>query len=509
MTPLRAALYARVSTSEQAERYGLSSQLHELRRLAERKAYTVVGEFIDSGISGAVLERPALTRLREAIRAKQVDVVLTYASDRLARDIGDFLLLRREFRRAGIALEYVDRATDESPHGLFQEHVLAAVDQLERAVIRQRTMRGRLDQARKGIMPGAAAPFGYRRDPAGIGGYVVDEAEAAIVHRMFAWAGDNTSLRGIARRLDAQGVASRRHTGWGSTSVRRILTSTIYVGRGFYNRTRLQESGARLAPRPEAEWIPIAAPALVSQATFDRVQDALARHPRELGGRPSKQPFLLRGLLVCAQCGRSWHGQTASGARRYRCYGTAAAPAFVRQTARATPCRARSVRAEVLETGVWRTVSDVLRDPAFLIQQVRAHQAGLDAERAALQSELAGLRRQAARVEDQRRRLLELYIDGAIDKAAFQARARPLTAAASKTGAEVQRLEATLAQGGVDAKREEAAVRQARLIQRGIDRLDAAGRQRLLRLLVERVVVAENGMTVHGVLPSPKLCQAA
>src|SRR5262245_22909800 len=68
---VRAALDARVSTDEQAAKFGLSSQVSELRALADRKGYTVApaAEFLDDGYSGATIERPALTRLRDAVRA--------------------------------------------------------------------------------------------------------------------------------------------------------------------------------------------------------------------------------------------------------------------------------------------------------------------------------------------------------------------------------------------------------------------------------------------------------
>ena len=86
---MRAALYARVSTEDQAEKYGLSSQLTELRELAAKKSFTVPegAEFVDDGYSGATLHRPALDRLREAVRARAFDVVLVHDPDRLSRKL--------------------------------------------------------------------------------------------------------------------------------------------------------------------------------------------------------------------------------------------------------------------------------------------------------------------------------------------------------------------------------------------------------------------------------------
>jgi site-specific DNA recombinase len=82
-TEPRAALYGRVSTEDQAERFGLASQVSELQALARQRGYTIPagGEFIDDGASGADLDRPALTRLREAIRRRLFDVVLIHDPD--------------------------------------------------------------------------------------------------------------------------------------------------------------------------------------------------------------------------------------------------------------------------------------------------------------------------------------------------------------------------------------------------------------------------------------------
>src|SRR4029453_10763696 len=89
----RCALYGRVSTDEQAQRYGFPSQLREGRAVAAQRGDVILAEVSDEGISGATLERQDLTALREAVRARAVDVVLTHDADRLARSFIDQLVL--------------------------------------------------------------------------------------------------------------------------------------------------------------------------------------------------------------------------------------------------------------------------------------------------------------------------------------------------------------------------------------------------------------------------------
>src|SRR5262249_35453508 len=106
---MRVALYGRVSTDEQAERFGLASQLTELRAFAAKQGWTIPsgGEFVDDGYSGATLERPALTRLRETIRLRAFDGVLIHDVDRLARRLAHQLLLVEEFERASVRVEFL------------------------------------------------------------------------------------------------------------------------------------------------------------------------------------------------------------------------------------------------------------------------------------------------------------------------------------------------------------------------------------------------------------------
>ncbi len=86
---MRAGLYARVSTDQQAEKYGIPSQIEELKKRCLEKGWTPVLDrdtdaFIDDGYSGADLGRPALDRLRKAVKEGQLDVVLAYDPDRLS-----------------------------------------------------------------------------------------------------------------------------------------------------------------------------------------------------------------------------------------------------------------------------------------------------------------------------------------------------------------------------------------------------------------------------------------
>ena len=96
--PMRVAVYARVSTDDQTA----DNQLLDLRRYCQERGWEVVEEFVDHGISGTKDRRPALDRLMDAVRKRQVDVVLVWRFDRFARSVKqlDFGMFRRPPRSA-------------------------------------------------------------------------------------------------------------------------------------------------------------------------------------------------------------------------------------------------------------------------------------------------------------------------------------------------------------------------------------------------------------------------
>src|SRR5262249_59065539 len=108
--------------------------------------------------------------------------------------------------KAGVRRECGTQAGSATPESNLLEHVQGAVGEFERCKIRERTMRGKREQASRGVMPGGRPPFGYRRDPSAPGGLAKEPGEAAIVKDIFSWFLDGASMRGIASRRQTKGI---------------------------------------------------------------------------------------------------------------------------------------------------------------------------------------------------------------------------------------------------------------------------------------------------------------
>src|SRR5689334_594675 len=91
----RAIIYVRVSTDEQADNNSLTTQIAACEQYAAQHGYSVVATFQDV-MSGAKLDRPGLSKVRELLRMRTIDVLIVYSSDRLTRNLAHSLLLRDE-----------------------------------------------------------------------------------------------------------------------------------------------------------------------------------------------------------------------------------------------------------------------------------------------------------------------------------------------------------------------------------------------------------------------------
>ncbi len=164
----RAALYARVSTEKQEREETVASQVDLLQQTAKARGYEVLpgNLFIDDGVSGTRLDRPALERLRDLAAEGTFEVVLVTAPDRLARRYAYQVVLVEELTRSGCEVVFVHQSLGASPEEQMLLQMQGVFAEYERALIHERTRRGQLFAARQGrvnwglsLVCGRAAEF--------------------------------------------------------------------------------------------------------------------------------------------------------------------------------------------------------------------------------------------------------------------------------------------------------------------------------------------------------------
>jgi len=144
---IRAALYARCSTHDKGQDPEL--QLLPLREYAERRGFVVAGEYVDIGISGSKDKRPQLDRLMDAARKRQIDTVLVWKLDRFGRSLKQLVTALDELSGLAVGfISYQDNLDLTTPQGRLMFHIIGAMAEFERELIKERVRAG-IDNARR------------------------------------------------------------------------------------------------------------------------------------------------------------------------------------------------------------------------------------------------------------------------------------------------------------------------------------------------------------------------
>ena len=149
----RAALYARVSTSDQH----IDTQLFDLRKFAEQRGYSIVAEYTDVGVSGSKARRPGLDAMLNDARRRKFNIVLVAAFDRIARSTRHFLQVVDELEH--LEIEFVSRRENIDTSGAMGRMFLtisSCIAELEADLIKERIRAGMRRRKLEGFRLGRA-----------------------------------------------------------------------------------------------------------------------------------------------------------------------------------------------------------------------------------------------------------------------------------------------------------------------------------------------------------------
>jgi site-specific DNA recombinase len=527
---LRAALYARVSSEQQAKENTIASQIEAIKQriLDDGLHCDLELHFVDDGYSGGTLIRPALERLRDQAAAGAIDRLYVHSPDRLSRKYAYQVLLVEEFTRYGVEMVFLNHAIGTNPEGTLLLQVQGMIAEYERAKIVERNRRGKLHAARHGSVNAlTGAPYGYRyiskHEGDGEARYQVLAEEARVIRQIFHWVGqERCSIREVCRRLQQQGVPTRKGKArWDRTTVWTILKNPAYKGTAAFgkrrnvplNRKRLRPMRGRPEnPRRPVSYVKTAAedqifievPALISEELFAVVQEQLQENRLRQRARSYGCRYLLQGLLVCKRCGYGYHGKAHSrkpAGRNvryayYRCTGSDAHHCGGQRL-----CWNRTVRTDLLDAAVWEDVRSLLSEPHRIREEYERRCKRTKPDGARELNQVAKLINQ---VKKSISRLIDAYEQGLLDKSEFEPRiitarerlARLEEERKREADQEVQESELRLVIGqlGEFATRVSEELREP----------DWLTRREIIRALVKQVEIDEDEVrVVYRVSPSP------
>jgi DNA invertase Pin-like site-specific DNA recombinase len=350
---VRAGIYARISSDRDGDQLGVTRQIEDCRRFAERCGYVVEDVYVDDDISAwSGKQRPEFERMVDDLRTRRIGAVLVWHLDRLTRhprELEAFIDLCDELR---VGLGCVTGEVDLGSHiGRLTARMLGGLARYESDHKSERIRRKHEEIAANGrVSGGGSRPYGYEADK-----LTVRAAEAAIIRECAKRLLAGEPVLSVARNLNERAVTSATGGAWSPQSLRRMLASPRISGQRVHH-------GEIVA---KAVW-----PAIISAKDGAKIR-ALLANPERRTNKAARR-YLLGGLLVCSHCGARLVARPRdNGQRRYAC---AKGPGF-------SGCGKTYITAEDVEIFVTDAVMHRLDSPGLQRTRERRQRRQPDAQR--------------------------------------------------------------------------------------------------------------------------------
>ena len=418
------------------------------REYAQAQGYQIVTELKedDRGASGADWDLPQLNRALDMARAGEFDVLIVRELDRFARKLAKQLVVEAEFERAGVEIEYILAQYEDSPEGQLTKHVRAIIAEYEREKIKERMHRGKRNKIKAGhVVAAGHVCYGYRRAVVdGKQSLAIHEKEAAVIQMIFdLYTGDQRmGMVGISRKLTEMHVPTYGaiHRGkttprkkadhkWSVTAVNWILSNETYAG--VWRWADLE----------------VKVPAIISRAQWKAVQERKTEN-RIRAKRNRKERYLLSGHLQCGCCKASVIGRKSISKSKgktykylhYRC----AYQEDPRHYAKRECTNKKYYPVDLVDRLVWERIKAWLVDLEMFKAGLEAYKVEQHAKNEPLLTRLAIIRRQMDTYQDRLDALVEMRLDGDINKEDFRARKRQFEKISQDFEAEREAIEAKI-----------------------------------------------------------------
>lgn len=325
----KVAIYIRVSTIHQIDRDSIPMQKRDLAAYCQLILGTDNYEFFeDAGYSGKNMDRPAFQEMMHRVRREEFTHILVWKIDRISRNLLNFAEMYEELRSLRVTFISKNEQFDTSTAmGEAMLKIILVFAELERNMTSERVTATMVSRANNGQWNGGRIPFGYSYDSESQI-FSIREDEAAVCLELKDLYIENQSLIHTARALNKKGYKTRAGVDWTPTSVWIIASSPFYAGIYRYNRYKGTE---HRTVNPENEWVMIHEhhPAIFTEEEHDMICSILKRNARNLENhvgrkRISYSVHVFQGILYCGKCGNkmtSTSGRKNSAGYRPSVYG--------------------------------------------------------------------------------------------------------------------------------------------------------------------------------------------
>jgi DNA invertase Pin-like site-specific DNA recombinase len=472
---MRAAAYARVSSSRQRDQHTIESQLRALPAYIAAQGWTLVDTYIDDGKSakaGKLDARDGFARLLADAIAGRFDVVVVVAIDRLTRseDQIERTAITGGLQRAGVKIAVVgagvqDMGTFTGDAYVTLQALFAAEENRKR---RERTIAGKLTAIARGKKPSGPTPYGYRYERGderhGIPfAWALDPVTAPIVVEMFERVAAGESCEQVARDLERRGVPRVREGRWIRERVWQTVRARTYVGEWTADKRRE---------------LVVAVPPIVSVDLWQRAQDEMIAHGKR-GLSRTRHVYLIEKLARCEQCG-AMIGIAAANAHtvsKYLCAHRRRPPLDVDR------CTLPLHPTAGIDAEVWATVADILGREDLVADALRRRRAA-SADAPMWEADLAAARAHLERLERAGAAILIRFERGLIAESAMDESLTRIARERETVTRQARTAEQALSRAGSTASQTDALEARLAAVRSALPRLGPEERRDLVRAFV-------------------------
>lgn len=475
---IKAAIYVRVSTDEQAQYgYSIEAQKEKLLAFCKSQDWEVYKTYVDDGFRATTLNRPEIQKLIEESISGKFNIVVFYKLDRLSRSVKDLNYLIDTFEQNNIAIKSTTEPFDtSSPPGKLMFNMLGSFAQFERELIGERTKLG-LNRAFEEGKWTTTPPYGYNVKD---GQLVINEKEIFFVKRAIElFLERNLGINTIAKLLKEEDKVTRRAGKWAKNSVWHLLRNPVFCGKALW-KGEIRERNHK---------------AIISKEVFDAIQERL--HEKYLiPPHTNCSPNFLLGIIECGKCGAKLKVSMAK--HKYRYY---ACPG------RDNGCDLPYISADTLEDVVLAEIQKSASDEKMIKQCIKELRQSTAEEVKTTKKSLTFLKRQLQELSEKKEKTLNWLTNTLPEKNI----ASKISSEVESINAQVEKLKSEISEKETKLNQSEIGEIKIELIASFLDDFlasfkgwDEKQRKLMIRLVVNKVIVySKDKLKIILSLPLP------
>lgn len=498
----KVAIYARVSTTEQAEEgYSIDEQLRVLIDFCNREGYEVYDEYVDRGISGKNISgRPAVQRLIEDAEAKKFDVVLVWKMNRLARKSLDLMNVVELLNSKNIAFRsYTEKYETETPTGKLQFQMMAAIAEYERNNIAENVKMGMIARAKEGRWNGGQV-LGYdvveipgdnkKRKNTGL---KINEREARIIRTIFHLYTSGHGYKAIANKINRDGYRTKLNKTFSLNAIKTIVTNPVYAGYIRYNVRRDWNEKRRNNINPDPVIVKGNHEAIISEDVWKIAKEVYKTRSCK-PNRVHDGEFPLTGIMRCPECGAGMvigrtNNRTKSGGKRVLEYYVCGAW----KNKGTNVCHSNGVRTDYADPYILNKLEELMQSKKLIMQLVTSINEKQDSLIVPIEREYNHYKSDLEKLEKKLSKLLDAYTDEIISKSSYVSKSREIKEKIDSLRGLMEPLKAQLH----STISSEVSYEQVKAVMQSFNKayksaLTREQRKRLLHLLIHQITIDED-----------------